>query len=87
MGLFLVLDVRNDVVPVEGVGFGSDGSRCGGGAPVMPAAERVGRALDGEEESVDESRDGDDGDEAEDESEGREVYASGRCWERWGWLV
>lgn len=87
VSFLLVLELRNDVVFVFGVGFVLGGAGDGGGGPAGSPAERVGRALDGEEEGVDESGDGDDGDEAKDEFEGREVDASRRCWERWRWFV
>lgn len=87
VGFLLVLELRNYVVFVLGVGFSFGGAGGGGGGPVGSPAKRVWRELDGEEEGVDESRDGDNRDEAEDKFKGGEVDAPRRCWERWRWFV
>lgn len=65
---------------------GDGGAGEPGGSP-PPETEEIGRALDGEEEGVDEGGDGDDGDEAEDELDRREINGPMRRRVRRRWSI
>jgi hypothetical protein len=76
MGFLLILDIRNLLSVTDIPTISLDGEPPGG-ASVAPS-KRVGRALHGEEEGVDQGGDGDHGDESENELERGQVNAARR---------
>ncbi|KAF2288705.1 hypothetical protein GH714_010852 [Hevea brasiliensis] len=81
MGLLLILDIRNRFFILSWVLI--DARKFPRIGPAPPP-ERTRGALDREKEGVDQGRDGDNSEETKNELERRQIYASGRCREGWG---
>ncbi|KAF5476063.1 hypothetical protein F2P56_007806 [Juglans regia] len=82
MGFLLKLHIRNHLSAADAPLVVAGESP--GEAPVA-SSKRVGRALHGEEEGVDQGGDGDHGDESENEFKRGQIDAAGRCREGRRW--